>query len=237
VAHQLRAGHATPLTRRAPHADGRKALRFDLGAQTDLATTQDSGSLSRACNGYNGADRISTADQTNYGSTGANTRPSPVTGVEIVDASGLSTGVRGLDYFSAGTNETADAPKLPLSAIARTSLAMTVDLDLRGALNVKTTTCTPARAPTSSKAVVARTSAAEAATAYDLTLQGGDGNDDFYLLLSTATMAATRPTSSAARSTPTATVSGTALNAAREPSAPGASDFGPGNTVTPASRC
>ncbi len=42
-------------------ADGRKALRFDLGAQTDV-NDQDGGS-EPGFNGYNGADRFSTADQ------------------------------------------------------------------------------------------------------------------------------------------------------------------------------
>jgi hypothetical protein len=152
-------------------ADGRKALRFDLGAQTDV-NDQDGGS-EPGFNGYNGADRFSTADQTVYGSTAAN-KAVTVTGMEIVDASGLSTGVRGLDYFSAGSN----SPELGFDN-RQDFVGYNGDLDLRGALNQDNNLYAGAGADVI-EGRGGSDSAVEAATAYDLTLQGGDGNDDFY---------------------------------------------------------
>lgn len=153
-------------------ADGRTALRIDLGAQTDIDDQDSNVELGYA--GYGGADRFGTADQTTFGSS-ANTKAVTVSGMEIVDASGLSTGVRGLDYFSAGTNAATD-----VSFNNRQDFkGYEGDLDLRGALNVDNNLYAGP-----GNDILEGRGGSDASTteglAYDLTLQGGDGNDDFY---------------------------------------------------------
>jgi len=153
-------------------ADGRSALRIDLGAQTDIDDQDSDVELGYA--GYGGADRFGTADQTTYVSTAA-TKFIDIEGMEIVDASGLSTGVRGLDYFAAGTNDATD-----VSFSNRQDFqGYEGDLDLRGALNVDNNLY----AGPGNDVIEGRGGSDTSTTeglAYDLTLQGGDGNDDFY---------------------------------------------------------
>ena len=151
-------------------------LRFDLGAQTDSATDDD-GTGEPGFAGYGGANVGGTADQTNYIS-GAKTTRNTATAFEIVDASGLSTGVRGLDYFSAGTNAATDQS----FSNRQNFTGYNDNLDLRGALNVDN----QLYAGAGEDVIEARgglAAALESATAYDNSMQGGLGNDDFYFAI------------------------------------------------------
>lgn len=151
-------------------SDGR--LRFDLGAQTDASDDDTDAEPGYA--GYGGANVAGTADQTNY-ATGAKVARNTATTFEILDASGLSTGVRGLDYFSAGTNAATDQ-----SFSNRQNFAgYNGNVDLRGALNEDN----QLYAGAGDDVIEARggaNTALESATAYDNSMQGGAGSDDFY---------------------------------------------------------
>jgi hypothetical protein len=74
-------------------------LRFDLGAQDGQYGDVDGNT---GMQGYGGADVEGTADQTNYGGSGWRV---DIDDMEHIDATGLSMGVRGLDYMPAGTND------------------------------------------------------------------------------------------------------------------------------------
>lgn len=134
-------------------------LRFDLEGQNDLVDHDSDAEPGMA--GYGGADAAGTADQTNYSGDTDNSRVE-IDGIDIVDASGLSSGVRGLDYFSAGTND----PDLGFSN-RQNFWGYDGDLNLRGS------------AGANGLYAGAGDDVLEGRNGAD-TLMGGAGDDDFY---------------------------------------------------------